>query len=64
MYQVEGMTCGGCASRVSKQIAGITGVSDVSVDVATGAVMVTSGGALDDDVVGAAVSEAGYRLVG
>jgi copper chaperone CopZ len=57
------MTCGGCASRVSTQIAGIAGVGDVNVDVATGAVTVTSGGDLDDDAVEAAVTEAGYQVV-
>ena len=36
---------------------------DVSVDVATGAVTVTSAAALDDDSVAAAVAAAGYQLV-
>ncbi len=62
-YQVAGMTCGGCASRVSKQLAEVPGVSDVSIDVAAGAVTVTSSAELDDDTVDAAVTRAGYQLV-
>ncbi|GIE36253.1 hypothetical protein Ait01nite_092980 [Actinoplanes italicus] len=63
VYQVAGMTCGGCAGRVSKQLTDVPGVRDVSVDVATGAVTVTSAAALDDDSVAAAVAAAGYQLV-
>jgi copper chaperone len=63
VYQVNGMTCGGCASRVSKQISEVAGVRTVSVDVSTGAVTVTSGGRLDDDAIGGAVTQAGYQLV-
>ncbi|WUJ12468.1 heavy-metal-associated domain-containing protein [Actinoplanes sp. NBC_00393] len=63
MYQVAGMTCGGCASRVSQQLTDVPGVRDVSVDVVTGAVTVTSAAALDDDSVAAAVAAAGYQLV-
>jgi copper chaperone CopZ len=64
VYQVTGMTCGGCASRVSKQLAEIDGVSDVSVNVATGAVTVTSATPLDTDTVKASVAQAGYQLLG
>jgi copper chaperone CopZ len=63
VYQVAGMTCGGCVGRVSKQLTDIPGVRDVSVDVATGAVTVTSAETLDEDSVAAAVAAAGYQLV-
>lgn len=62
VYQVTGMTCGGCASRVTKQLGEIDGVSDVSVDVATGAVTVTSAAPLGTDTVKASVAQAGYQL--
>jgi copper chaperone CopZ len=62
VYQVAGMTCGGCASRVSKQLAEVPGVRDVSIDVATGTVTVTSSTKLDDAAVSAAVTQAGYQL--
>nr|WP_239082090.1 heavy-metal-associated domain-containing protein [Actinoplanes teichomyceticus] len=57
------MTCGGCAGRVSRQLTDLPGVRDVSVDVASGAVTVTSTERLDDDSVAAAVTAAGYQLV-
>nr|WP_262384573.1 heavy metal-associated domain-containing protein [Actinoplanes teichomyceticus] len=63
MYQIAGMTCGGCAGRVSRQLTDLPGVRDVSVDVASGAVTVTSTERLDDDSVAAAVTAAGYQLV-
>ena len=62
VYTVTGMTCGHCVSAVSGEISKLGGVSDVQVDLATGAVTVTSDEALDDDAVGAAVDEAGYEV--
>ena len=63
VYQVAGMTCGGCAGRVSRHLTDVAGVLDVSVDVSSGAVTVTSTSAPDDDTIAAAVTEAGYQLV-
>ncbi|MEU9507026.1 heavy-metal-associated domain-containing protein [Micromonospora sp. NPDC048170] len=63
-YQVQGMTCGHCATSVSNEVGAIPGVSDVQVDVAAGRVTVTSEGPLETDTVRAAVDEAGYDLVG
>ncbi|MEV6905513.1 cation transporter [Amycolatopsis sp. NPDC051071] len=62
-YIVKGMSCGHCASSVTEEVGGISGVSAVNVDVASGKVTVTSEDALDVQVVDAAVSEAGYQLV-
>jgi copper chaperone CopZ len=64
VYDVAGMTCGGCAARVSKQLVEIGGVSDVSVDVAAGKVAVTSAAPLAIDTVKASVAQAGYQLLG
>ena len=61
-YTVTGMTCGHCAASVSEEIRAIGGVSDVSVDVPTGAVTVTSDRPLERSAVRAAVEEAGYQL--
>lgn len=63
-YTVEGMTCGHCVSSVSAELARIPGVSDVQVDLASGAVTVTSQQPVDEAAVRAAVDEAGYQLVG
>lgn len=63
-YMVTGMTCAHCAASVSEEIGEISGVSDVRVDLPTGAVTVISTGRLDDALVLATVEEAGYRLAG
>ena len=63
-YTVKGMTCGHCVSAVSAEVGQITGVTGVDVDLATGAVTVTSTGPLDDGDVRAAVDEAGYEIAG
>jgi copper chaperone len=61
-YQVEGMTCGHCVSSVTAEVGKVAGVSEVKVDLATKAVTVTSGGPIDESLISAAVTEAGYEL--
>jgi copper chaperone CopZ len=63
-YQVTGMTCGHCEAAVSGELTRLPGVREVRVDLATGAVTVTSDGPLPVDDVRDAVDEAGYRLAG
>jgi copper chaperone len=63
-YTVSGMTCEHCIRSVTEEITEIDGVTDVAVDLPTGAVAVTSDGPLDPARVRAAVEEAGYALVG
>jgi copper chaperone len=63
-YAVTGMTCGHCVSAVSTELGTVDGVTGVDVDLATGAVTVTSATALDDATVRAAIDEAGYELTG
>ena len=62
-YRVDGMTCGHCVHAVSTEIAKLDGVTNVSVDLDTGQVSVTSDSPLPDEAVIAAVDEAGYELV-
>ncbi|MGW5361933.1 heavy-metal-associated domain-containing protein [Actinopolymorpha pittospori] len=61
-YTVAGMTCGGCAGKVTSAISAVAGVTDVRTDPATGQVSVTSEGSLDDTKVRDAVQEAGYGV--
>jgi copper chaperone len=61
-YTVTGMTCDHCVRSVREEIGEIEGVSDIDVDLASGAVSVTSSRPLEDASVRAAVEEAGYRL--
>jgi copper chaperone len=61
-YQVTGMTCDHCVRAVTTELVLLPGVRSVDVDLADGAVTVTSDGPLDLDVVREAVDEAGYAL--
>ena len=62
-YTVQGMTCGHCVASVTEEVKRIDGVSDVAVELETGAVTVTSSSPLDSVAVKAAVEEAGYELI-
>ena len=61
-YTVSGMTCGHCVQAVTEELSALEGVEGVQVDLASGAVTVTSEAPLTDDAVRAAVDEAGYEL--
>lgn len=61
-YTVTGMTCSHCVQAVTGELSALPGVADVRVDLASGAVTVTSEAPLADDDVRAAVDEAGYEL--
>lgn len=66
-YRVNGMTCGHCSGAVKDEISGITGVTDVQIDLVAGGtstVRVESDTPLDEAVVAEAVDEAGYSLAG
>jgi copper chaperone len=63
VYTVRGMTCEHCVNSISKEFGALAGVSGVAVDLATGAVTVTSDAPLDADAVQAAVDEAGFELM-
>jgi copper chaperone CopZ len=61
-YTVTGMTCSHCVQAVTGEILSLPGVEDVRIDLASGAVTVTSTAPLADNDVRAAVDEAGYEL--
>ena len=67
-YAVTGMSCEHCAQAVTSELAGLDGVSTVSVDLSPGGVSrvtVTSTAPLPADVVSGALDEAGgYRIDG
>jgi len=61
MFEVAGMTCGGCAARVERAIREIEGVSEVSVEVARGRAVVTFDAAIVAvSLIEAASARAGY----
>lgn len=56
---VSGMTCGSCVKHVTSALKQLDGVEDVSVDLATGKVMVTRATDKADDLIAALIEE-GY----
>ena len=64
MYEVSGMTCSHCVSAVTGELTQLPGVREVSVDLSSGGVTVTSDAPLPIDAVRTAVDEAGYALAG
>jgi copper chaperone len=61
-YKVDGMTCGGCARSVSNAITKAAPDAAVTVDLATGTVLVDGG--VSADVVRQAVEAAGFDFGG
>jgi copper chaperone len=59
---VAGMTCSHCVNAVSAEISKIPGVSAVEVDLEAGKVTITADPQPDQNVLRAAVEEAGYEL--
>jgi copper chaperone CopZ len=61
-YAVTGMTCAHCVRAVTEEVRRIKGVSEVMVDLPTGALTISSAAPIDEAAVAEAVEEAGYRL--
>lgn len=61
-FTVVGMTCHSCAMTVTEEVTQVPGVDDVSVELATGRLTVTSDSDLDPALIKGAVEDAGYRL--
>ena len=62
-FQVSGMTCGHCVQSVTDEVGRLDGVIDVTVELASGTVTVTSESGIDVAGVRAAVDEAGYEVL-
>jgi Cu+-exporting ATPase len=58
-FDIEGMTCAACVSRVERVLKRVPGVHDVRVNLATHRATVTVDGATDEALV-AAITRAGY----
>jgi copper chaperone len=61
-FAVSGMTCGHCVSSVTEEVSALSGVTEVTVDLASGRLTVTSAAPLQSEQVRTAVEEAGYEL--
>jgi len=65
---VEGMTCQNCVNHVTEEIMELPGVTSVDVELgeegeSPSTVRVISEDPIEDDVLAAAVDEAGYEVV-
>jgi copper chaperone len=59
-YIVQAMSCGHCKAAVTAGLLAVAGVREVNVDLDSKRVVVR-GDDLDDDLIRAAISEAGYE---
>jgi copper chaperone len=62
-YRVSGMHCQHCASSVTEEVSAVSGVTDVTVDLDSGQLIVTSDTEIPLQSIEAAVDEAGYSVV-
>ena len=61
-YAVTGMTCEHCVRAVTEEVCRIEGVAEVTVDLPSGALTISSSQPIDEAAVAEAVEEAGYQL--
>jgi len=64
VFTVKGMTCGHCVAAVTEEVGKLAFVTDVEVDLPTGAVTVHSDAPIDPDEFAGAIDEAGFEVVG
>jgi cation-transporting ATPase V/Cu+-exporting ATPase len=62
-FQVEGMTCGSCATRVQRVLGRQPGVASAEVNLATGTARVAPQGEVAVEQLQAAVDRIGYRII-
>jgi copper chaperone len=66
-YSVTGLSCSGCVNSLTKQLHELDAVSDVEIDLVSGAashLTITLTTPVEDSVVQGAITEAGYAGVG
>ena len=64
VYRVDGMTCDHCAACVRERLSVLDHVTDVAVNLHTGAVTIASADELSLPRVEAALAVTGHRLAG
>lgn len=61
---IEGMACGHCTARVEKALAEVPGVASVKADLEGKCAKVTLNAPVEDAVLTATVTDAGYEVTG
>jgi len=67
IFDVEGMTCQHCVKAVTAEVEGIAGVTEVRIALeaeGTSQVTVVADEAVPEELLEAAIDEAGYTMVG
>jgi len=59
---IEGLNCGGCVSKTEKALNGVDGVSEASVNLATGKARVQAGKSVSLGALKEAVQQAGFDV--
>jgi copper chaperone len=59
-YEVVGIHCGGCATKITNAVVGVEGVLGANVEVSTGTLEVS--GQADEAAIRAAVADLGYQI--
>jgi len=62
IIEIKGMTCDHCRARVEKALGAIEGVT-AKVDLKKSRAVVEASGAVDDETLAGAVTQAGYEVV-
>ena len=60
-YDVTGMSCGHCEAAIRDEVSQIPNINEIEVSAATGRLVVSADGLIDDAAVIDAVDEAGYQ---
>ena len=63
VMKIEGMMCGHCTGRVQKVLAGLEGVTEVTMSLENKTATVVMSAEVADDVLNAAVTDAGYDVI-
>ena len=64
IINIQGMTCGNCAGHVEEALKGVCGIKSVNVNLNDKNAVVELAHPVEDAEIKAAVSEAGYEVVG
>lgn len=62
--KIKGMTCRHCVMAVTKALAGIDGIRDVTVDLEAGEASYTQEGPVDAALIREKIAKAGFEVVG
>ncbi|MDO4555322.1 MAG: heavy metal translocating P-type ATPase [Lachnospiraceae bacterium] len=62
--KIEGMMCQHCVKHVTTALTGVAGVTDVNVNLDANNAIVNAGPDVTDDILKAAITEAGYEVTG